>query len=211
MNGRNPIHWDSRISSLLYIAYLERLFCTLQSFRLRRMEESAQRRWTWFVLITKFHSEDELDLYLSPNCTVKMNLDFTYHQIEQWRWTWFVFITKLHSEDELDLYSSPTCTVKKNLDFTYHQIAQWRWTWFVFITKLYSEDEIGLYLSPNYTVKMNQGQRWIWNRTSGKKWQQFLPTCCNELCRTSGNAWENVLTTRDAISQTLYLGSECCN
>ena len=34
-----------------------------------------------------------------------------------------------------------------------------------------------------------QGQRWIWNRTSGKKWQQFLPTCCNEWCRTSRNAW----------------------
>jgi hypothetical protein len=29
-------------------------------------------------------------------------------------------------------------------------------------------------------TKRNQGQRWIWNRTSGKKWQQFLPTCCNE-------------------------------
>ena len=60
-------------------------------------------------------------------------------------------------------------------------------------------------------TKRNQGQRWIWNRTSGKKWQQFFLTCCNELCRTSGNAWGNVLTTRDPTSQTLYSGSEYCN
>jgi len=60
-------------------------------------------------------------------------------------------------------------------------------------------------------TKRNQGQRWIWNRTSGKKWQQFLPTCCNEWCRTSRNAWGNALTTRDATSQTLYSGSEYCN
>ena len=59
-------------------------------------------------------------------------------------------------------------------------------------------------------TKRNQGQRWIWNRTSGKKWLQFLPTCCNEWCRTSSNAWGNVLT-RDTTSQTLYSGSECCN
>jgi len=58
--------------------------------------------------------------------------------------------------------------------------------------------------------KRNQGQRWIWNSTSGKKWQQFLPTCCNEWCRTSRNSWGNVLK-RDATSQTLYSGSECCN
>jgi len=50
-----------------------------------------------------------------------------------------------------------------------------------------------------------------WNRTSGKKWKQFLPTCCNKWSRTSRNAWENVLTTRDATSQTLYSGSECSN
>ena len=60
-------------------------------------------------------------------------------------------------------------------------------------------------------TKRNQGQRWFWNRTSGKKWQQFLPPCCKEWCRTSRNAWGNVLTTRDATSQTLYSGSECCN
>jgi len=60
-------------------------------------------------------------------------------------------------------------------------------------------------------TKRNQGQQWIWNRTSVKKWQQFLPTCCNEWCRISRNAWGNVLTTRDATSQTLYSGSECCN
>jgi hypothetical protein len=60
-------------------------------------------------------------------------------------------------------------------------------------------------------MKRNQGQWWIWNRTSGKKWQQFLPTCCNEWCKTSRNAWKNVLTTKDATSQTLYSGSECCN
>jgi len=60
-------------------------------------------------------------------------------------------------------------------------------------------------------TKRNQGQRWIWNRTSGKKWQQYLPACCNEWCITSRNAWGNVLTTRDATSQTLYSGSECCN
>ena len=59
-------------------------------------------------------------------------------------------------------------------------------------------------------TKRNQGQRWIWNRTSGKKCQQFLPTCCNEWSRTSCNAWGNVLT-RDTTSQTLYSGSECCN
>ena len=45
-------------------------------------------------------------------------------------------------------------------------------------------------------TKRYKGQRWIWKRTSGKKWQQFLPTCCNEWCRTSRNAWGNVLTTR---------------
>jgi len=55
-------------------------------------------------------------------------------------------------------------------------------------------------------TKRNQRQRWIWNRTSGKKWQQFLPTCCNEWCRTSRNVWGNVLTTRDATSQTLHSG-----
>jgi len=60
-------------------------------------------------------------------------------------------------------------------------------------------------------TKRNQGQRWIWNRTSGKKWQQFLPTCFNKWCRTSRNAWGKVLTTRDATSQTMYSGSECCN
>ena len=59
-------------------------------------------------------------------------------------------------------------------------------------------------------TKRNQGQRCIWNRTSGKKWQQFLPPCCNVWCRTFRNAWGNVLT-RDATSQTLYSGSECCN
>jgi len=59
-------------------------------------------------------------------------------------------------------------------------------------------------------TKRNQGQWWIWNRTSGKKWQQFLPTCCNKWCRTSRNAWGNVLT-RDATSQTLYSGNDCCN
>ena len=60
-------------------------------------------------------------------------------------------------------------------------------------------------------ARTNQGQWWIWNRTSGKKWQQFLPTCCNDWCRTSTNACGNVLTTSDATSQTLYSGSECCN
>jgi len=60
-------------------------------------------------------------------------------------------------------------------------------------------------------TKRNQGQRWTWNRTSEKKWQQFLPPCCNEWCRTSRNACRNVLTTRDATSQTLYSGSEYCN
>jgi len=27
-------------------------------------------------------------------------------------------------------------------------------------------------------TKRNQEQRWTWNRTSGMKWQQFLPPCC---------------------------------
>ena len=60
-------------------------------------------------------------------------------------------------------------------------------------------------------TRRNKWQRWIWNRSSGKKWQQFLPTCCNEWCRTCRNAWGNVLTTRDATLQTLYSGSKCCN
>ena len=60
-------------------------------------------------------------------------------------------------------------------------------------------------------TKRNQGQLWTWNRTSGTKWQQFPPPCCNEWCRTSRNACGNVLTTRDATSQTLYSGSEYCN
>ena len=60
-------------------------------------------------------------------------------------------------------------------------------------------------------TKRNQGQRWTWNRTSGTKWQQFLPTCCNEWCRTYRNACGNVLTTWDATLQTVYSRSECCN
>ena len=60
-------------------------------------------------------------------------------------------------------------------------------------------------------TKRNQGQGpRIWNRSSGKKWQQFLPACCIEWCRTSRNAWGNVLTN-DTTSQTLYSGSKCCN
>ena len=43
-------------------------------------------------------------------------------------------------------------------------------------------------------TKRNQGKRRTWNRTSGKKWQQFLPACCNEWCRTSerlgGMCWQ---------------------
>jgi hypothetical protein len=50
-----------------------------------------------------------------------------------------------------------------------------------------------------------------WNRTSGMMWLQFLPPCCNKWCRTSRNACGNVLTTRDATSQTLYSGSKYCN
>jgi hypothetical protein len=56
-----------------------------------------------------------------------------------------------------------------------------------------------------YTIR-NQGKVWIWNRKSGKKRQQFLPTCCYEGCRISRTAWRNVLT-RDVTSQTLYSGS----
>ena len=59
-------------------------------------------------------------------------------------------------------------------------------------------------------TKRNQGQRWIWKRTSGQKWQQFLPPCCNEWCRTFRNACGKVLT-RDATLQTLYSGSKYCN
>jgi len=66
-------------------------------------------------------------------------------------------------------------------------------------------------ISRTWCMKRNQGQRWTWNRTSGKKWQQFLPPCCNEWCRTSRNACGNVLTTRDATLQALYSGSEFCN
>jgi len=43
-------------------------------------------------------------------------------------------------------------------------------------------------ISRTRCTKRNQGQRWFWNRTSRKKWQQFLPTCCNEWCRISSNA-----------------------
>jgi hypothetical protein len=60
-------------------------------------------------------------------------------------------------------------------------------------------------------TKRNEGQRWIWNRTSGNKWKQFLQPCSIEWCRAYRNAWGNVLTTRDATLQTLYTGSECCN
>jgi hypothetical protein len=60
-------------------------------------------------------------------------------------------------------------------------------------------------------MKRNQGQWWIWNRTPEKKWQQFLPPCCNKWCRASRNTWGNVLTTRDATLRTLYLGRECCD
>ena len=66
-------------------------------------------------------------------------------------------------------------------------------------------------ISKERCTKRNQGQRWIWYRTPAKKWQQFLPPCWNEWFRNSRNAWWNVLTTRDADSQTLYSGSECCN
>jgi len=59
-------------------------------------------------------------------------------------------------------------------------------------------------------TKRKQGQRWTWNRTSGTKWQQFLPPCCNEWCRTFRNACGNVLT-RGATLDTLYSGSEYCN
>jgi len=45
----------------------------------------------------------------------------------------------------------------------------------------------------------------------GRSGSNFSPTCWNEWYRTSRNAWGNVLTTRDATSQTLYSGSECCN
>ena len=55
-------------------------------------------------------------------------------------------------------------------------------------------------------TKRNQGQQWTWNRTSGTKWQKRR----NEWCRTSRTTCGNVLT-RDATSQTLYSGSECCN
>jgi hypothetical protein len=74
----------------------------------------------------------------------------------------------------------------------------------------YSSERVSL-VAIHLPLMISQGQRWIWNRTSGKKWQQFVPTCCNEWCRTSRNAWGNVLTTRDATSQTPYSGSECCN
>jgi hypothetical protein len=59
-------------------------------------------------------------------------------------------------------------------------------------------------------TKRNQGQRWIWNITSGKKWQQFLTTCCNEWSSTSRSACGNVLTS-DVTSHTLCSGSESCN
>jgi hypothetical protein len=65
-------------------------------------------------------------------------------------------------------------------------------------------------ISRSWCTKRNQGQQWTWNGTLGTKWQQFLPPCRNEWCRTSRKACGNVLT-RDATSQTLHSGSECCN
>jgi hypothetical protein len=59
-------------------------------------------------------------------------------------------------------------------------------------------------------TKRNQGQRWTWNIAPGKKWQQFLPPCCNEWCKNSRNVYGNVLTM-DTTSQTIYSGSEYCN
>ena len=43
---------------------------------------------------------------------------------------------------------------------------------------------------------------------TGSSFSQHAATSDAEL---TDNAWENVLTTRDATSQTLYSGSECCN
>jgi hypothetical protein len=36
------------------------------------------------------------------------------------------------------------------------------------------------------------------------KWQQFLPPCCNEWCRTSRNSYGNMLTTSDATSDIIF-------
>jgi hypothetical protein len=43
---------------------------------------------------------------------------------------------------------------------------------------------------------------------SGSNFSQHAATSDG---RTYINAWGNVLTTRDATSQTLYSGSKCCN
>jgi hypothetical protein len=37
------------------------------------------------------------------------------------------------------------------------------------------------------------------------------PNILKQVMQNSRNAWGNVLATRDATSQTLYSGSECCN
>jgi len=59
-----------------------------------------------------------------------------------------------------------------------------------------------LRISQEHAVRKETKDNGGFETTSGKKWQQFLPTCCNEWCRTSRNAWRNVLT-KDATSQTL--------
>jgi hypothetical protein len=37
------------------------------------------------------------------------------------------------------------------------------------------------------------------------------PNTLEQVMQNFRNAWRNILTTRDATSQTVYLGSECCN
>jgi len=37
------------------------------------------------------------------------------------------------------------------------------------------------------------------------------PNMLQQVMQNFRNAWWNVLTTRDATSQTFYSGSECCN
>jgi hypothetical protein len=73
--------------------------------------------------------------------------------------------------------------------------SQYFFLWGYLKSKVYGK-------KPRTTVDLKQN--------IGKKWQQFFLTCRNEWCRTSRNAWGNVLT-RDATSQTLYSGCECCN
>jgi hypothetical protein len=56
---------------------------------------------------------------------------------------------------------------------------------------------------PNTTVDLKQNIR--------EEVAAISPNTLERVMQNFRNAWGNVLTTRDATSQTLYSGSEYCN